>query len=112
MANPKFEIQKSTDDQHYWNLIAGNGEKILTSERYTTRSSAVNAIESVKTNAVDDERYDKRTASTGRQHYFALLAANGQVLGTSEMYDSKSARDGGIEAVKRNAAEAEVEVEG
>ncbi len=39
---------------------------------------------------------------------FNLLAANHQVIGTSELYESASARDNGIESVKKNAPGADV----
>ena len=39
---------------------------------------------------------------------FDLLATNGQVIGTSEMYSSVAARENGIESVKKNAPDAEV----
>ena len=51
MGKPKFIIKKSSDNQFYFNLKAGNGEIIATSERYTTKSSCKNGIESVKENA-------------------------------------------------------------
>jgi len=37
-----------------------------------------------------------------------LKAGNHEVIGTSEMYSSTSARDGGIEAVQRAAADATI----
>ncbi|GAB6010025.1 YegP family protein [Dysgonomonas reticulitermitis] len=40
--------------------------------------------------------------------YFNLKASNGQVIGTSEMYESVAARDNGIASVKKNAPDAEV----
>ncbi len=51
MADPKFKIHKSRNDQYYFNLHAGNGEKIATSEMYVTKQGCKNGIESVKTNA-------------------------------------------------------------
>lgn len=58
MANPKFEIKKSKNDQFYFNLKAGNGEIIATSESYTTKQGCKNGIESVKINAPDAEVED------------------------------------------------------
>ena len=103
----KFEIKKSSDNQFYFNLKAGNGEIILTSEMYRAKSSAENGITSVKTNAPIDSRYDRKTTTNG-QFYFNLKAANGEVIGKSEMYTTSSARDNGIESVKRNAPEASI----
>src|SRR5262245_61535308 len=48
----------TSGDQFLFNLKAGNNEKILTSERYTSRASALGGIAAVRANAADDERYD------------------------------------------------------
>ena len=66
-----------------------------------------NGIESVKRNAPEDARYDRKEAKNGAP-YFNLKATNGQVIGTSEMYSSVAARENGIESVKKNAPDAEV----
>ena len=104
----KFVLKRSSNWKFMFNLKAGNGEIILTSEMYDTKSGAENGIDSVKVNAPLDERYEKRT-STGGAPYFVLKAANGLTIGTSEMYSSTSARDDGIKAVKENAPDAKVE---
>jgi uncharacterized protein len=104
----KFVLKKSSNDQYYFSLKAGNGETILSSEMYESKGSAESGIVSVKKNAPLDERYEKRTSSRD-QPYFVLKAANGQIIGTSEMYSSTSARDNGIESVKKNAPEAETQ---
>ncbi|WP_446680586.1 YegP family protein [Camelimonas abortus] len=39
---------------------------------------------------------------------FNLKAANGQVIGTSELYESAASRDKGIESVKKNAPDAQL----
>jgi uncharacterized protein YegP (UPF0339 family) len=59
----KYDLKKTADGQFMFNLKAANGEVILTSERYTTKASAENGIESVKTNAPNDEQYDRRTST-------------------------------------------------
>lgn len=46
----KFVLKKS-GDQFMFNLKAGNGEVVATSERYTTKQAALNGIASVKTSA-------------------------------------------------------------
>lgn len=98
----KFELKKSKNDKYFFSLLAGNGQKILASEMYETKASAVNGIESVKKNAPDDARYDRLVGKDGSP-YFTLKAGNGQVIGASEMYSSTSARDSGIESCKTNA---------
>ncbi|PZD78530.1 YegP family protein [Mesonia sp. K7] len=104
----KFVIKKRTNGEFQFNLKANNGQIILTSEGYSTKSACENGIESVRKNSQEDSRYDKKESSNGK-YYFNLKAANGQIIGTSEMYESTSGRDNGIESVKSNAPKAEVE---
>jgi uncharacterized protein YegP (UPF0339 family) len=49
-----------------------------------------------------------KKGSSGKFH-FNLLAANGQVIATSESYNSKEAALNGIESVKTNAPTATTE---
>lgn len=104
----KFVVSKSSNGEFRFKLKAGNGETILVSEGYSARSGCDNGIESVRTNSQVDDRFDKKTSTNGK-HYFNLKAANGQIIGTSEMYESASGRDGGIASVKTNAPGATVE---
>ena len=50
----RYEIRRSSDRQYYFNLKAGNGEVILTSERYVTKSGAENGIASCRVNSPHD----------------------------------------------------------
>ncbi|MCH2224068.1 MAG: YegP family protein [Crocinitomicaceae bacterium] len=107
----KFEIKKAKNDQYHFNLKAGNGQVILTSEMYTTKAACENGIESVKKNADNDDRYERKEAKNGKFH-FNLKAGNHQIIGSSQMYADTSGMDNGIESVKKNAPDAEcVEVE-
>ena len=101
----KFVISTRKNGEFQFNLKAGNGEVILTSEGYSAKASCLNGIESVKKNAPDDNRYDRKEAKNGK-HFFNLKAGNGQIIGSSEMYESAGGRDKGIESVKRNAPDA------
>lgn len=102
----KFVV-KNTPTGIKFDLKASNGQVILTSEVYTTKAACLNGVESVKRNAQDDSKFDKLDSKNGKP-YFNLKATNGQVIGTSELYESVAARDNGIESVKKNAPEAEV----
>lgn len=98
----KFIITKRKNGELQFTLKAGNGQTILASEGYTTRPSCLNGISSVKKNAQDDKQFERKTSSNGK-FYFNLKATNGQVIGTSEMYESDAAREAGIVSVKANA---------
>ncbi len=85
---------------YHWVLRASNNEIILTSETYVTKSGAEQGISSCRTNSQFDSKFEKRS-SVANQPYFVLKAENGQIIGTSEMYSTTSARDNGIASVKR-----------
>ncbi|MFD2585252.1 YegP family protein [Pedobacter vanadiisoli] len=104
----KFVITKRTNGEYQFNLKAGNGQVILTSEGYVAKSSCENGIESVKKNAQDDSKFERKTSKNGKYH-FSLKATNGQIIGSSEMYESTAARDNGIESVKKNAPGADTD---
>ncbi|MCA6365168.1 MAG: YegP family protein [Bacteroidetes bacterium] len=104
----KFIITKRSNGEFQFNLKAGNGQVILTSEGYSNKSGCENGIESVRTNAPNDERYERKESKNGKP-YFVLKAGNGQIIGTSEMYESAAGMENGIESVKSNAPDATVE---
>jgi uncharacterized protein len=101
----KFIITKRVNGDFHFSLKAGNGETILNSEGYTSKSNCQSGIDSVKRNAADDNKYDRKIASNGKL-YFTLEAANGQTIGISELYESESGRSNGILSVKSIAPDA------
>jgi uncharacterized protein YegP (UPF0339 family) len=103
----KFELYKDKAEEYRFRLKAGNGEIILVSEGYKQKASAENGIDSVKKNAPIEAHYEKKE-STSSKPMFNLKASNGQIIGTSELYNSTSARDAGIESVKNNAPTATI----
>jgi hypothetical protein len=103
----KFELKVAKDGQFHFNLHAGNGQIILQSEMYQTKTSALNGIASIQKNASEDGRYDRLVSKSGKP-YFTLKAGNHQIIGQSQQYESEAARDNGIESVKKNAPDAQV----
>lgn len=103
----KFEIKKDKAGEFRFNLKAGNGEIILSSEGYKTKASCENGIESVRKNSQDDSKFERKKASNGKDR-FNLKASNGQVIGTSEMYSSTSGMENGIKSVMKNAPDATI----
>ena len=108
MSHPSFIVLKSKNDKFHFNLTAKNGQVILSSEQYNSKSACQKGIEPVKNNSADASRYEKLTTNSGK-FYFNLKATNGQVIGTSQMYASESTRDNGIRSVSENAGKAGVE---
>ncbi len=100
----KFEIFKTA--QYYFRLKASNGEIILASEGYTGKQGCQNGIDSVKGNAPDDSRYERK--KNGLSYTFNLKANNAEIIGRSESYTSKQGRENGISSVKQNAPNAPI----
>ena len=97
----KFELKKSKNGKTFFNLLASNGQIILSSEMYESKSSAINGIASVQKNSADVGRFAKLEGKN-KAPYFVLKAGNHQVIGKSEMYESEKARDNGIKSVQTN----------
>ncbi len=103
----KFEIYTDKAGEYRFRLNASNGQNILASEGYKAKASCTNGIESVKKNAPNDSRYERKETKSGK-FSFNLKAGNSQVIGTSQSYATVASRDNGIESVKKHAPEATV----
>ncbi len=103
----KFEIKAGKNGKFYFNLKASNGQVILTSETYSDRKAAEKGIDSVRRNAGNDGRFERKTAKDGSP-YFVLKAGNGEPIGKSEMYKSVKSMENGIASVAKNAPDAPV----
>lgn len=99
----RFETFTGADGLTYFHLLAGNGEKVLASQGYTSLSSAKAGIASVTSNAQNPLRYLQREASDGSR-YFVLTAANGAIIGMSELYASGANAERGAAAVQKVVA--------
>ena len=103
----KFVITLRKNGEFQFNLKATNGQIILTSEGYSTKSACLNGIESVKKNCKVEARFDKKVASNGKP-FFNLKAANGQIIGSSQMYVNEKNMLNGVASVVKNAPDAPV----
>ncbi len=103
----KFEVYTDKAGEHRFRLKAGNGENILASEGYKSKSSCMNGIASVKKNCLDDKCFVVDVTKAGK-HKFNLRAGNHQVIGTSQSYDSESGCKNGMQSVRRNAPDAKI----
>jgi len=106
----KFEIFQDKAGEYRFRLKAGNGQIILASEWYSNKDGCENGIESVRKNSQNRDRFEEKETSNGGCK-FNLKAGNGQVIWTSEIYNSKSACENGIESVMKNAPDAKIEEE-
>ena len=103
----KFVITVRKNGAFQFNLKAGNGQVILTSEGYVKKESCLNGSESVRKNSQDPSKFEVKVAKNGKS-FFNLKATNGQVIGASQMYASEATLKKGIASVAANAPEAPV----
>lgn len=101
----KFEVYKDKAGEFRFRLKAGNGQTLLVSEGYKAKPSCMNGVDSVRKNSQTDSLYERKQTVAGK-FMFNLKATNGQVIGTSESYDTAASRDNGIDSVKANAPSA------
>ena len=117
----KFVIRETKTGIKF-DLKAGNGEVIATSEVYTAEKTCLNGIESVRKNAVEAKLEDQTVENfetvtnpkfevyvdKAGEFRFRLKARNGEIIATSEGYKTKASCENGIESVKKNAPEADI----
>ena len=118
----KFVV-KATKTGFVFNLKAGNGEVIATSEVYTTEAACMKGVESVRKNAAEAKFEDQTVAEVAAvtnpkfelytdkagEFRFRLKARNGEIIAVSEGYKAKASCLNGIDSVRRNAPDAAVE---
>ena len=117
----KFVVSKAKTGYKF-NLKAGNGQVIATSEIYDSESGCKNGVDSVKKNApiapVEDQTVDGFATEKcpkfevykdkAGEFRFRLKAGNGQIIATGEGYTTRANCINGVESVKKNAPDAEV----
>ena len=117
----KFVV-KTTKSGIKFDLKAGNGETIATSEVYKAEKSCLNGVASVQKNAPKaaienqtvegfaKEKCPKFVVFVDKagEYRFNLRATNGQIIAVSEGYKAIAGCMNGIESVKKNAADAPV----
>lgn len=96
----RFTTLEGQNGLYYFNLKAANGEIVLQSQAYGNESSAMNGTFSVAESGGLKGNYDINKAKDG-QYYFNLKAANGEIIGTSEMYTTKSNAKRGANGVMK-----------
>lgn len=117
----KFVV-RNTNTGVKFDLKAGNGQVIATSEVYNSLASCKNGIESVKKNApvapVEDQTVEGYATEknpkfeiyqdNAGEYRFRLKAGNGQVIAVGEGYTTLANCKNGVESVKKNAPDADV----
>ena len=120
-----FKIKKTPAGKFIFDLVAGNGQVICTSQQYASLDTCKTGIASVKKNctaaAIEDQtkegfetqknpKWEVYTDKGGAHCRFRLKASNGEAILASQGYKEKASAMGGIESIKKNAPDADIEV--
>lgn len=106
-----------------FDLKAANGQTIATSEVYESRAACRNGVKSVRKAASAAKVEDQTVAGyktvtnpkfelyqdRAGDYRFRLKARNGEIIAVSENYETRASCENGIESVRKNAPEAEIE---
>ena len=99
-------VAEDGEQVFYFELFASNGEKLLSSEEYTTYVGAMNGIETHKTN-IEKNRFRISLTKHG-DYIYKLLNGNNQLLCLGEHYKTRRRCQSAIESVKRFAKNAPI----
>jgi len=103
----RAQIDAGASNQFRFNIFASNGQIVLSSESYTTEAAAWNGAFAVQDASLAPANFAILTASDGR-FYFTLTAANGQVVGISQMYTTQLSAQAGIKSVTSTLAKLDI----
>lgn len=100
MRKPKFEMLKSNDGATHFRLIGANGYVLLNSRKHESKAAAIDGIADVMRYGAIEARFVRKESEAGR-FFFQLVSPSGRLLGWSESYISREARDNAIVGVRR-----------
>ena len=117
----KFVVKQTKNGGYKFDLKAGNGEVIATSEVYTTEAACLKGLRSVKANCgahIEDQTVEPVEAKKNPkfevyndkagEFRFRLKARNGQIITVGESYKAKNSCLNGIASIQKNAPDAEI----
>ncbi|MBQ9728469.1 MAG: DUF1508 domain-containing protein [Clostridia bacterium] len=99
--------EKNEEEMYFFELHASNGEKLLSSEEYTSYNGALRGIETHKNNILRDNF--KITLSKKGDYIFKLLSGKNMLLCMGENYPTKTRCENAIESAKRFAKTAVID---
>lgn len=93
--------EKDEEETYFFELHASNGEKLLSSEEYTSYNGALRGIETHRTNILKNNF--RITISKKGDYIFKLLSGKNQLLCMGEHYATRARCESAIESAKRFA---------
>jgi uncharacterized protein YegP (UPF0339 family) len=114
ILSAKYQVYKDIEGKYRFRLRAANNKILAVSEAYESKAGCINGVKSVQKNCqseIEDKTVDCKQLPNPKYELFVdkalkfrfnLIASNGQVIASSEAYNSKQGCMRGIEAVKNS----------
>lgn len=96
-----YEISQFKDDDFRFVLKSSNGEILLTSEKFKSKLTLLNTIESIKTLGDNLDSFRVSISKNGK-HYFNIVLKNNNIVATSQFYNDLVSFNSGINLVMNN----------
>ncbi len=95
----KFEVYKGSNDEHYFRLVDSKNKVLLSGEGYKQKENMLNGIESIKSNMPLSSGIEQKESTNGK-YFFNVKSTNGQIVGTSMLFDTAQLRDKWINEIE------------
>ncbi len=95
----KFEVYKGSNDEHYFRLRDTKKKVLLSGEGYKQKENMLNGIDSIKKNMPLPSGVEKKESTNGK-YFFNVKSTNGQIVGTSMLFDTAQLRDKWINEIE------------
>lgn len=95
----RVDVLVGESGQFRFNVIAKNGQVVLSSEQYTSEEGAYNGAFAVQTAATKAAAFTV-LENAAKGYYFTVTAENGQIVGVSQQYTTKSSANAAVSSVK------------
>ena len=97
----RVEVLVGETGKFRFNIHAGNGEIVLSSEQYDSEAAAFNGAFAVQAVATTASAYTVKQTASGEKFFFTVSAQNGQIVGVSQQYTTKASADAAVVALKK-----------
>lgn len=95
----RVDVLVGESGQYRFNVVAKNGQIVLSSEQYTSEEGAYNGAFAVQAAASKASAFTV-LENSAEGYYFTVTADNGQIIGVSQQYTTKASAQAAVSSVK------------
>lgn len=102
-----FRVTPLTDGYYQFHLFSGRGEMLLTSQEFSDRETAEQAIQDVRVGSLMSQQIAK-AKTPGGDFFFLVKDPGGEVIARSELFGNEMSFDNALHNFRDNACVAEI----